>query len=289
MTTKNSNGMKKLFFSFVMLVTLVIVAGSAKAQTAVNPYIGLTYHYTLGGIKVLNTSTAVVTYTDAANVTLPGNITVSTSDNSIAFDVTYKAGVQAGNLTVTITDNLTTCSNYINLAITPTAAPTLDLAVSTTSNTAICQNLNTGTIADNTAANVGASPNTFTIKVTATTTGTIANDATYSFKFDLNDYKLGSTTDISIEHTSGDGTVSVDGTTKQITVTGASAKTIQDQVFTVTFATTTGIATETITGTASDAVLQSGGTVPTNYTGTISTPSISVDVKSMPAIGTFTY
>ena len=68
--------MKKQFLSFVMMLALVIVAGSAMAQTAVTPYIGLPYHYNLGGITVLNPSTAVVTYSDS-HVTLPSNIAVA--------------------------------------------------------------------------------------------------------------------------------------------------------------------------------------------------------------------
>lgn len=282
--------MKKNVFTLMMIFTLAIMAGNAMAQTAITPYIGETYTYTLNGITVINESTAVVTYGDA-NVTLPANITIAaaTTNGSISFDVTYLTGANAGNLTVTITDGTTNCANYINLAITPTVPPTLELAVTTSAASEICQNKN-GSPADNTAANIGAAVNQFTFTVTPAITGSLPTGATYSFDFDLNDYLLGST-NITFEHTSGDGTPSVSGPTgATISVTNASANSPEAQVFTVKFNTTTGVATETITGTASSAQLQSNSSATDpNFDGTYNPASASVDVKSMPAIGTFSY
>lgn len=45
--------MKKLFFSFVMLVTLVIVAGSAIAQTNLAPIEGMNFTYTVNGLNTV--------------------------------------------------------------------------------------------------------------------------------------------------------------------------------------------------------------------------------------------
>jgi hypothetical protein len=278
--------MKKIVFTLLTVFALAFMAGGAFAQTNRTPYIGETYSYTLNGITVTNASTAVVTYSDPTHVTLPANISIATSDHSITFDVTYLAGAAAtGILTVTITDNITDCFNLINLEIKPTATPTLQLAV-TSSKTETCQNRNASPD-DNKAANIDAADNTFTFTVTPSTTGTLGSGATYSFNFDLDDYLFGTTTAITIAHTSGPGTITPNVATGQIVVSEVDATDLTAQVFTVTFATTTGIATEAITGTASVAKLQSGGTNNDEYDGTYNTASASVNVKSMPAIGTF--
>lgn len=282
--------MKKIVFTLMTVFVLAIAGNVVKAQTAITPYIGETYSYTLNGITVINASTAVVTY-NGTNVTLPGNIAIAanTTNGSITFDVTYNSGATPGNLTVTITDGTTNCSNYINLAIVPTVAPTLELAVTKSAANEICQNLNSSP-ADNTAANVGATVNSFTFTVTPVITGSLPTGATYSFDFDLNDYLVGATA-ITIEHTNGDGTPSVSGQTgTQISITDASANSPEPQVFTVRFNTTTGVANETITGSVSAAVLQSNSTAADpDFTGTYNPASASVVVKSMPAIGTFSY
>jgi hypothetical protein len=281
--------MKKIVFTLITVFALVILADSVKAQTAIAPYIGETYSYTLGGITVLNASTAVVTYS-GTNVTLPADIAITVGANkSITFSVTYNSGATEGDLTVTITDGITNCDNFINLHIIPTVPPTLELAVTTTSDAEICQNKNSSP-ANNNAANIGAANNTFTFIVTPAITGSLPVGATYSFDFDLNDYSFGATA-ITIEHTSGDGAPSVSGPSGSlISITDASANTPVAQVFTVTFATTTGLVNQTITGTASSAVLQSNSSATDpNFDGTYDPSAASVVVKSMPAIGTFTY
>lgn len=265
-----------------MLVTLVIVAGSAKAQTSQTPYQKGTYSYTVSGITVANASTATVTYS-GSDVTLPSPIAVATSASSITFNVIYGPAATSGTLTVTIQDLTSLCSNNINLTITVTPAPTLELAV--TSVPDFCQNLK-ATPNNNEAANIGAATNTFLYTVTPTiSSGAVAAGAVYAFKFDLNDYTLGASTPISIVRTSGDGTATPSAVgSAQIAITGATTT----QTFTVSFATTTGVASETITGTSSDAILTSGGSGSTTYTGTYSPASEGVVVKAMPAIGTFT-
>ncbi len=142
---------------------------------------------------------------------------------------------------------------------------------------------------NNTSADVDAPANSFVITVTPSVTGTLGSGATYSFDFDLNDYAFGTTaTPVSVEYTSGDGTASPTGSVEEgITITGADATNLVAHEFTVTFATTTGEPDETITGTASSAALQSGGTNNTTYTGSYNPASVSVTVQSMPAIGGF--
>ena len=281
------NVMKKIVFSLMTLFALALMAGSAFAQTATTPYVGVTYTYTLGGIEVQNNSEAVVTYSGAGATITSTPIALTSASTQLSFDVVYSDGTigGAGNLTVTITDGTTNCSNYINLAIVPTPAPTLELAV-TASVVDLCQNLN-GTPADNTAADIGAADNTFTFTITPTTTGTLNSGDTYSFDFDLNDYLIGATA-ITITHTASSATATPVGPVgSQIVITDAPYDEAQE--FTVTFATTTGLPNEIINGEASSGELQVGGTVPATYTATYNPSNVDVTVKSTPAIGVFTY
>lgn len=292
--------MKKLFFSFVMLVTLVIVAGSAMGQTAITPYAGTTYTYTLSGVKlnaagtadvslINGTSWSLVSASDQSGaLTVTGTkVTVPTTSTSLIFKIKYNDNETAGSKTlkVLLTDGAG-CTNYINLAVTVIAKPTLVLAV-TSSTTEICQT--TDNITNNTAGSVGAT-NTFTFTVTPTYgSATVADGAKYAFKFDLNDYVLdptGANTVISIVRSSGDGTATPSAKgSAQIAIAGAT----NAQTFTVTFATTTGTAPETIKGTASSAVLTVGGSGTGTYDGTYSPDHVDVLVKSTPSIGTFSY
>lgn len=275
--------MKKQLYSFVMMLALVIVAGTAMAQgTGIAPYQGQTYTYTLNGITVINASTAAISYSGAGGVPSVASIAIAaaTTGGTISFDVAYNSSAAAGTLSVTITDDVTGCPNFINLSIVPVAPPTLSLVVARTTAAEICQVTN-GSPANNTAASVptGTAPliNTVTFTVTPTMS---SGGASYAFDFKLNDYLYGGTA-ISMVH-SGTGTAI--GTT-DISVSGATGV----QTFTVTFVTTAGKANETITGTASNAVLTALGTGTGTYTGTIDPTNASAVVKSIPAIGVFTY
>lgn len=274
--------MKKIVFTLITVFALALLAGNTKAQTSQTPYQGGTYSYTVNGIVVANASTATVTYS-GDDVTLPSPIAVATTANSITFDVVYGAAATSGTLTVTIKDLTSECSNLINLSITVTNAPTLELAVTSVAD--FCQNLN-GSPNNNEPADIGAAANTFLFTVTPTiSAGAVDAGAKYAFDFDLNDYVIGASTAITIVRTSGDGTATPSTAgSGQIAITGAT----NTQTFTVSFATTTGVASETITGTVSGAVLTSGGSGSTTYTGTYSPASKDVVVKAMPAIGSFT-
>jgi hypothetical protein len=276
--------MKKLLFSLVMMFALVVLAKSAIAQgTAIAPYQGQTYTYTLNNIVMPHAGTATIDFGAAtgwilSNVSLGATspYTVPLATTSISFKIAFGASASSGKVTVTLTDGTSNCSNYITLNIVPVAPPTLSLIVATASPAAICQTTNNTT--NNTAASVGAS-NTFTYTVTPTMS---TGGTSFAFKFKLNDYLLGASA-ISVVY-SGTGTAT-GGPNSEISVSGATGV----QTFTVTFATTTGVATETITGTASNAVLTVGGTGTGTYIGTIPTNDVNVDVKSLPSIGIFTY
>lgn len=289
--------MKKQFLSFVMMLALVIMAGTAMAQTAITPYAGTTYTYTLGGVKLNTTGTAdvsliggtswsLVSASDQAGaLTVVGTmVNVPTTSTSLIFVIKYNDAETDGTKTlrVLLTDGTGGCTNYINLAVTVVAKPTLVLAV--TSVVDFCQTTNN--LTDNTAGSVGAS-NTFTFTVTPTFgSATIAAGAKYAYKFNLNDYLIGANA-ISIQRTGGTGTDNDGGADVGTTITVTDATDVQ--TFTVVFPTTTGLAPEIITGTVSDAVLTVGGSGTGTYTGTFSPASEGVEVKSTPSIGTFTY
>lgn len=274
--------MKKLFYSFVMLVTFVIVAGSAKAQTNVTPYIGSTYQYTLNGVVVKAAGTATISYSDVAHATVPASFAVSPGTTSYSFNITYNDDAVNGTLTVSVQDGTTGCSNRIELSIKPKAKPTLAISIAGSVDD-LCQNKKETALTDNTDAVTDGGPhtNSFTFKVSP-----IVNNVTTNFNYE---YSIGFTdltahpiTGIAITYPS-----SYSG--GKVTHTGVSA--IVEDVFTVTFNTKTGLDPQTIVGTitAGSAKL----TVPNvhgsgEYLGTITTGTDNVIIKTMPSIGQFT-
>jgi uncharacterized alpha/beta hydrolase family protein len=64
--------MKKQLFSLVMMLALVIVAGSAMGQTKSTPYPGGTYNYTVSDIKAFSGGTVTITYSGSNSWTDKG-------------------------------------------------------------------------------------------------------------------------------------------------------------------------------------------------------------------------
>lgn len=270
--------MKKIVFSLMTLFALALMAGSASAQTNATPYQGGTYSYTLNGIVVQNESTATVTYLTGSGATLPSPITVETTDNSITFSVTYSNTATDGTLQVTIEDGDSNCSNFIQLAIDVQDLPTLDLSILASEANPICQPVNP-TPSNNTAASSGVTGNTFTFTVTPDVTNVSAD---FGYVYTISLPATSTLNGYSIAY-SGDG--SYDSGTGVVT-RGADET---DDVFTITYNTTTGIADEKITALISNATLtvtntSGGGT----YAGTFTTDTDDVIVKTLPSIGTFT-
>lgn len=264
-----------------MMIALVIVAGTAMAQLNNTPYQGGTYTYKLNGITVVNASTATVSY-DGTGASLPTPIAIAIGANqTITFQVTYSQAATSGTLKVNIVDNTSTCNNFIELAITVKAKPTIDLAI-VGSVDDLCQNLNNSP-ADNTDASVGSAANTFTFTVTPTIVNEpAAGTYTYDYTLALPDLATIGLTNYSITRTSGTGT----WTESTGEVVGAT--TTADQVFTISFNTTTGITAKTITGTLS-AVSLTENSGNGNYVETVTTNNEdNVIVKTTPKIGTFT-
>lgn len=281
--------MKKQLFSFVLVFALVIVTGTAMAQKNTTPYIGSTYTYTLKNVTVQGSSaTASISYTDAAHATVPSSFAVTSGTHDYTFDVTYNTGAVNGTLTVTITEG--TCSNYIQLAISPKAQPALALSIAGTKDE-ICQNHKTGTLTDNKDAvsdgTTTTNENTFDFVVTSTVTN--VSSGTFGFAYDITfDDLIASFPTITInkptEYSSGTVThssVSAD----------ASGTTVISDTYTVKFQTVAGISDKTLNAiiTAASAKLTIVNAHHTKiYDGNITVGTDNVIVRSMPSIGTFT-
>ncbi len=288
--------MKKLFFSFVMLVTLVIVAGSAMAQTSGTnnyPYMGGTYSYTLSGIVVNQDGNAKITHSQTgwtivdvqaageSSIYTPGtNIPIKAgAAQTLTFKIKYNdSGATAGNLTVTVTDG-NNCDNFIELLITPQAKPTLELAVAGNVDD-LCQKRKDSPLTDNKDAITDggtSNSNSFTFTVTPSINH-VAGGASYSYEYAI------SITDLAAIFTQGYTISPAAGTITHSNVTAPVTDT-----YTITFVSKSGIAPQDVDAALSSAKL----TVPTisgkvEATGTYSTQTDKVIIKSVPAIGSFT-
>jgi len=148
--------MKKLLFSFVMMLALVIVAGTAMAQSSTTPYQGAKYTYTVNGVDAGGTTRLVKIYytTNAApttKITCGGTTSISVtnvnctpastpavslvaddetfilpaSTTAFTFDATFGATVATNPARIWVViynDALgTQCSNTMYLGVTPKA------------------------------------------------------------------------------------------------------------------------------------------------------------------------
>lgn len=313
--------MKKLFFSFVMLVTLVIVAGSAKGQDAVNPYLDATYSYTVAAISPANSNTVEVYITSDAGgstrVTPTGSYTLSsptgadlTLDNSnklykgtlssstVGFDLVYSSvsGSTFAGATGTTPyylwikvysgDNLT-CNNYKYIIIKPKAND-FNLTIASAGNN--CQKVVTPT-AENTMGSEGQS-NDFSYTVTQAGVGT---GQYWSFTLSLDNTSMSynsntnSVSTPSISVIDGTGTVGVVTAYSNGSITLKVPSTATSVKLSFNIATTPGASTTIFKGTLSnEKLLNTAGTV-TLYTVTdSSSDNASVELKQVPYIGSFT-
>jgi len=287
--------MKKLFFSFVMLVTLVIMTGEAFAVAGdkFNPYPGGTYTYNLsytlahpGNVKLtLTGGDMTLGTTTPSGLTVAGAvISINTAGTAtVIIPITF-ADAAAGpkKIMIEITDLTSNCSNNIFLDVEMAAKPSLLLALSST--TLTCQKLNSSP-ASNEAASYPTTTEPLLNTITFTVAPTVAHIADYSYGYTIaiptdNQTNL---TDYKISY-SGPGTPVENA--GNIVVTGITEANNASGTFTLTFITTTGKANETITGTLSAAVLTdvvNSGT----YGATLNPNPVSTTVNSVPSIGTF--
>jgi hypothetical protein len=279
--------MKKIVFSLMTLLALVVMAGSANAQGKFAPIPGGTYHYTLP-IVIANQSDAVLTATGLTNGTsVITNITPSLTDiattvTEISFDVTYSnSATGTCKIEFTITDELSGCANYIYLDVPMNPVPTYTLNI-VASITETCQTR--AGAGDNTpdALGDGSEANSFTFTVTPVVTGVTGN-FTYSYTIDL------PTNAVLLSFNNGAGGVS-NYSGGVVTYTGVGS--VATDIFTVAFNTTTGVDTQTLTATLTDGA--SSTLVPVDGGGTYEATMASggnltqsVAVKAVPKIGSF--
>jgi hypothetical protein len=276
--------MKQKFFTLIMMLALVIMAGKAFAANETSVIPGGTYTYNLSDVYSFHAATATAIYSDGtATVTeLTSSWTIAAATNStVSFTIKY--GTQAapavsGTITVSVSDNTSSCSNHITMSITVVAAPSFDLTIASSQSTPYCQT--TATATNNTAATQN-SLNTITYTVTR---GAVTNPPSggYTWGYTIN---IPNTTS-----TLGTYAVKIGATditsSMPYTVTGlTSATTSQD--ITVTFYSTTGLNTQTLTGTESLGTVTDLGPGAAVYAETTSPEHYDVTIKSVPSIGTF--
>jgi hypothetical protein len=170
--------MKQKFFTLIMMLALVIVTGSAFAlnEATVNP--GGLYHYKVNGLASTNNATVSVDYvptsgTDATvSLVTPTTLTGGAAAVSVTFDVTYgTVGTPAdnGRIVVTVQDGVTSCSNYIQLAITVSPPPTWTLTITSNAPGGVygCQQALASPSTNGSADAYAGGDNTITYTVTA--------------------------------------------------------------------------------------------------------------------------
>jgi hypothetical protein len=275
-----------------MLVTLVIVTVSAKAQgTYDKPYPGSTYTYKLTGVKVganggsfKVTSTLTGTNVFKAMTNVTGNYTLGNSvaiDGGTAFDLLFdiQYGNDAGDgiITVEVKDGTNGCTNTIFLNVDVQSLPTFAVSIAHNKSTEYCQELNPTPTSNKAASDDQINTITFTVTPTVTN---LSSNYSYKYKIDLTGIGL---TDYDIKCNN----TNYNSTTNEVTgnITGGTNPPVD--TYTVTFKTTTGKETIAIPGTISNASVTlvqgaGGGT----YNASSTTPA-SINVKTMPSIGKF--
>jgi hypothetical protein len=275
--------MKKNVFTLLTVFALAIMAGGAFAANETTVLPGGTYTYNLTGVLSANAATATVTYGGTgATVAQVGTTWEIPAIISSTVSFTIKYGTQltpatSGDITVVITDG--GCSNSIKLTITVQPLPTYTLALAKDETGYVECQARTGAGNNLTDAR-GTETNTFTFTVTPVVTG-ITGNFTYSYTIDLPSnanllsFNNGSASVLAYS----DGVVTYTGVTNVVT-----------DVFTVSFKTTTGKATQTLAalvsiGAASTMTpIDGGGTYEAASGGDLSQ---TVTVKAVPTIGSF--
>ena len=312
--------MKKQFFSIVMVLALVIVAGTAMAQTSLTPYAGGTYSYSISGIDNVARARTARVFIDndgisqlpnlsvATKYVVASSLTVTPSTNyydlalpsgTTAFDfsVAYNPAMATGayQLYVVVYDGADTqCSNFMFRDITVTAN-NFDLAVATTFTTT-CQTINASP-ATNTLASTGSST-IFTYIITKT--GGDNNDD-WSFDFDIpsttSALDIDNITALSAAITTGLGTNSV-AITGTITSGNYNVKVINGDTGVNASVVTITVTVPTTTG-ANDAPFAATASAATVYVNQSAVVSIATEtssannaatatMKNLPNIGSFT-
>jgi hypothetical protein len=290
MFNQNFKVMKQRIFTLVMMLALVIVAGSAMAQTKFAPYPGGTYSYGIP-IDIVNQSDATLTATGLTTGTStisgisPSLTNIAATETEITFNIAYSSNATGTcRIAFSITDEVSGCSNNTYYDVTMAALPTYTLTIAqNVTGYSACQ-ARTGAGQDSPdALGDDTEANTFTFTVTPSFTGL---PATYDFDYNISLPNGGSL--LSFNNGSGSVTGYSGGVVSRDETNIGDA-----HVYTVTFNTTTGIATVPLTATLTLAgseltlpVIYGGGT----YTATMAgggSLTQTVNANAVPGIGSF--
>jgi len=284
--------MKKLFFSFVMMLALVIVAGSAfgQAGTKFSPFPGGTYSYSLP-ITIANVSNATLTATGLTTGTStisnisPSLTNIAITETAITFDIAFSSTATGTcKIAFTITDATSGCSNNTYYDVTMSALPTYTLAIE--KNVTGYSDCQARTAVANNSPNAkgdGTEANAFSYTVIPSFTNL---PATYSFDYNISLPGGGALNSFN------NGSGSVTGYAAGV-VSRTEANAASPHVYNVTFNTTTGIATVPLTATLT--LAGSELTLPAIYGGITITATMTgggaltqtVNANAVPAIGSF--
>jgi hypothetical protein len=283
--------MKKIVLKFFVLLAIVFIVNTSMAQGKFAPLPGGTYSYTLD-IVIANQSDATLTATGLTTGTATiSNVTPNLTDiaatvTEIAFDVTYSNDATGTcRIEFIITDEVSACSNtiYVDVPMNPVPTYTLSILADITGYDE-CQ-ARSGA-ADNSADALGtdipAEVNTFTYSVTPVVNN-VSGNFDYSYTIDLPDNAVLN----SFDNGSDDVAAYSAGVVSYTNVSSVST-----DVFTVTFNTTTGVDSQTLTAAltvGASSVLQpadGGGTYEATLTSGGSL-SETVNVNAVPHIGSF--
>ena len=307
--------MKQRIFTLLMLLALMVVAGSAWALNDRQVYPNGTYSYKLNDIKTSSAGGSInIAYAgDAAEIVTMTSATLSGTEPTwniaggsytATFTIKFSASATIGsaNLVVTVTDLDVTkaCSNYINYSIQVMPLPTYSLAIVNVPGTySDCQKrtgAGVGVGTDNTADALGTDivgeVNTFKFTVTPKFTG-IITDSKFDYKYKIS---IADNTNLnSFKVVGPDGSTEITYAGQTITHlnnTYSTGYTVITEDFTVTFNTTTGLTAQAILAqlslTAGDAVLTATGNVTANATATTAgSDQATVTVGAVPSIGSF--
>jgi hypothetical protein len=301
MFNQNFKVMKQKIFTLVMMLALVIMAGSAFGQ-ATNVVQGGKYSYTLSNVKIAaQPGTVAINYTGsgetidnvehnsvAYTLTAGSFSLTSTANGSLTFDVTY-ADDSDGDIEVTVTDGGTGgCFNKIILTITVQPAPIVDATIAGVA--AFCQDKGAATTNSSEADNAGSLSNSFNYTVTVSITNPPADyDGTLSIA--LSGTGATNLAGISIVGISGAAPTGVSYLAGVLTWDESTPLTSGsfEVPLEVTFTTTEGFADQTITATLSSvSVTENSGNE--NYPEAVPAQANNDDdvtVYAMPSIGSF--
>jgi hypothetical protein len=311
--------MKKLFFSFVMMLALVIVAGTAMAQTSTTPYLDATYSYSISAIspasanavEIYITSDAAGTskidpLTNVATPVIQYTLSSATGATLAISDAGYNGTLSAGTVTFNLlfssavgstfasADGLTpyyvwikaysgdntTCSNLKYLIVTP-QQNNFDLAI--TASADVCQKVITPT-AENIMGSVGQYTEfTYTVNRTGGNTTQL-----WSFDLTLSDVNMTYlTTTNTVELVGVPSTSQSDYNTSTGLLNVKVNADIASVVVTFRILTTPGAADNTFTATLTNEKLWNPAGSVVLYTDDATGDNDGVVLKLVPFIGTF--